>query len=113
MDKEFIADNEVADGGALPIWESPDAEYAPLSLVDGSPAVAAGLKNRPTRETARDTYSWWKTLPADRSDNLRAGLSADKEADLLRSWKEQQAQENEAQSKKGPDTVSDRSQTIG
>lgn len=91
VDKEFIAENEVADGGGLPIWESPDGEYAPLSLVDGSPAVAAGLRNRPTRETARDTLSWWKTLPADRSENLRAGLSEDKEADLLRSWKEQQA----------------------
>jgi len=91
VDKEFIAENEVADGGGLPIWESPDGEYAPLSLVDGSPAVAAGLRNRPTRETARDTLSWWKTLPADRSENLRAGLSEDKEADLLQLWKEQQA----------------------
>lgn len=91
VDKEFIAENEVADGGGLPIWESPDGEYAPLSLVDGSPAVAAGLRNRPTRETARDTLSWWKTLPADRSENLRAGLSEDKEATLLQLWKEQQA----------------------
>ena len=91
VDKEFIAENEVADGGGLPIWESPDGEYAPLSLVDGSPAVAAGLRNRPTRETARDTLSWWKTLPADRSENLRAGLSADKEVTLLQLWKEQQA----------------------
>ncbi len=91
VDKAFIAENEVADGGGLPIWEHPDGEYAPLSLVDGSRAVAAGLKNRPTRETARDTISWWKTLPADRSDNLRAGLSAEKEADLLRSWHEQSA----------------------
>ncbi len=91
VDKAFISENEVADGGGLPIWEHPDGEYAPLSLVDGSRAVAAGLKNRPTRETARDTISWWKTLPADRSDNLRAGLSAEKEADLLRSWHEQSA----------------------
>ena len=91
IDKDFISANEVAEGGGLPIWEHPDGEYAPLSLVDGSRAVAAGLKNRPTRETARDTISWWKTLPADRSENLRAGLSAAKEADLLRSWHEQNA----------------------
>ena len=91
VDKEFISDNEVAEGGGLPIWEHPDGEYAALSLVDGSRAAAAGLKNRPTRETARDTISWWKTLPADRSDKLRAGLGADKEADLLRRWHEQSA----------------------
>ena len=91
VDKDFISENEVAEGGGLPIWEHPDGEYAPLSLVDGSRAAAAGLKNRPTRETARDTMNWWKTLPADRSENLRAGLSAEKEADLLRSWHEQSA----------------------
>jgi len=55
VDKDFIADNKVAEGGAIPIWESPDSEFATLSLVDGSAAVAAGLHNRPTRETARDT----------------------------------------------------------
>ena len=91
VDKEFISDNEVAEGGGLPIWEHPGGEYAVLSLVDGSRAVAAGLKNRPTKETARDTLGWWKTLPADRSDKLRAGLSADKEAELLRLWHQQNA----------------------
>ncbi len=90
-DKDFILENEVAAGGGLPIWEHPDGEFAALSYVDGSRAAAAGLKNRPTRETARDTISWWKTLPADRTDKLRAGLGADKEADLLRRWHQQNA----------------------
>lgn len=91
VDKDFISENGVAEGGALPIWEHPDGEYAPLSLVDGSRAAAAGLANRPTRETVRDTISWWKTLPPDRTDRLRAGLSADKEAGLLQRWHEQNA----------------------
>jgi 2'-hydroxyisoflavone reductase len=91
VDKDFIAENEIAESGALPIWEHPDGEYAPLSLVDGSRAAAAGLKNRPTRETARDTISWWKTLPPDRSDTLRAGLTAEKEAEFLQLWHEQNA----------------------
>jgi len=91
VDKDFIAEYEIAADGALPIWESPDSEYATLSLVDGSPAVAAGLQNRPTRETARDTLAWWKTLPADRTENLRAGLSADREADLLRAYRDRNA----------------------
>ena len=91
VDREFITEHKVAEGGALPIWEDPDGEYAAFTLVDGSRAAAAGLKNRPTRETARDTISWWKTLPADRTDKLRAGLSADKEAEFLRLWHEQNA----------------------
>ena len=91
VDKEFISENEVAEGGGLPIWEHPDGEFYPLSFCDGSRAVAAGLKNRPTRETARDTISWWKTLPTDRADTLRAGLGAGKEADLLQRWHEKNA----------------------
>ena len=91
VDKDFIAENKIAEGGVLPIWENPDGEYAALSQVDGSRAATAGLKNRPTRETARDTISWWKTLPADRTEKLRAGLSADKEAEILQLWHEQNA----------------------
>jgi 2'-hydroxyisoflavone reductase len=91
VDKEFIAEHKIAEGNGLPIWESPDGEYAALVQVDGSRAAAAGLKNRPTRETARDTITWWKTLPADRRENLRAGLSAGKEAEMLRLWRQQTA----------------------
>ncbi len=86
VDKQFIDTNKVAEGNGLPIWEHPDGEYAALSLVDGSRAAAAGLENRPTRETARDTIAWWKTLPADRQEKLRAGLSAQKEKELLDLW---------------------------
>ncbi len=86
VDKAFIDEHKLAEGGALPIWEHPDGEYASLSLVDGSRAAAAGLKNRPTRETARDTIAWWKTLPADRRGNLRVGLKAEREKELLDLW---------------------------
>ncbi len=67
----------------IPIWSSPDGEESKAALVSGERSFAKGLKNRPTRETARDTLEWWKTLPADRTDKLRAGLSPEKEAELL------------------------------
>jgi 2'-hydroxyisoflavone reductase len=75
----------------LPIWEDPGSEYAALSAVDGTRAAAAGLRNRPTRETARDTLAWWKTLPADRTEATRAGLSPEREAELLGLWREEDA----------------------
>ncbi|RLA29083.1 MAG: epimerase, partial [Gammaproteobacteria bacterium] len=37
------------------------------------------------------TISWWKTLPQDRTEKLRAGLSADKEAEFLQKWRDQDA----------------------
>ena len=81
---DFLNEQEVR----LPIWEDPNGEFAPLLKVNGSRAVAAGLKNRPTRETARDTVAWWKTLPADRTEIARAGITLEREAELLEIWSE-------------------------
>jgi 2'-hydroxyisoflavone reductase len=86
---EFVNNNDVAAAGGLPIWEDPNGESSQLLTVDGSRAAAAGLSNRPTRETARDTVAWWKTLPAGRTASLRAGLSPEREAELLSAWHEQ------------------------
>lgn len=79
---DFLAEQSVT----LPIWEDPKGEMASLLTVDGSRAATAGLVNRPTRETARDTVAWWRTLPADRTATTRAGLSAEREAELLALW---------------------------
>jgi 2'-hydroxyisoflavone reductase len=85
---EFLNKQE---GVLLPIWEDPDGENSQLSMVDGSRAAAAGLRNRPTRETARDTVAWWKLLSAERTATTRAGLNPEKEAELLSLWHDQQA----------------------
>jgi 2'-hydroxyisoflavone reductase len=91
VSKEFVAAHGIAEDGGLPIWESPDSEYALLATVDGSRAAAAGMKTRPTRETARDTVAAWRMLPEDRRSQLRAGLSADKEAEFLALWADENA----------------------
>ena len=83
VESSFLREHEVR----LPIWEDPDGEQSALLTVDGSRAAAAGLRNRPTRETARDTVSWWKTLPEERTESTRAGLSPDREAELLELWR--------------------------
>ena len=67
----------------MPIWSSTEGEESKAALVSGARAFAKGMKNRPTRETARDTIEWWRTLPADRTATLRAGLSPEKETELL------------------------------
>jgi 2'-hydroxyisoflavone reductase len=72
----------------FPIWEDPNGEFAALQTVAGERAAAAGLHTRPTRETARDTVTWWKTLPAERTATIKAGPDADREAELLKLWAE-------------------------
>ena len=78
---EFIIKNGLDKGNTLPIWASPHSIWS--GQASGARAVAKGLHNRPTRETTRDTVTWWKTLPEERSERLSAGLSEEKEAEML------------------------------
>jgi 2'-hydroxyisoflavone reductase len=86
MTPVWVSASFLSEHGALmsiPIWSSPDGEEAKAAMVSGERAFEKGLKNRPSRETARDTISWWKTLPSERTGDLQAGLSAEQEGELL------------------------------
>lgn len=91
IDNNFIESQETGGGNAFPIWVPPGPEEAGAARCSGERAVAAGLRNRPTRETARDTVTWWNTLPDERREKTRAGLAPDIEAEILRNWRERQA----------------------
>lgn len=86
---KFVDEQKLSDDGAIPIWASPEGDNGSVALISGDKAIAAGLRNRPVRETARDTVAWWKTLPEARTAKLRAGLSAEREAELLELWQAQ------------------------
>ena len=87
MSGDFLDEQKLLEGREIPIWAPPDGEYAAIALVNGEKAAAAGLRNRPVRETARDTIVWWNTLPEERTSKPRAGLTAEKEAEVLALWK--------------------------
>lgn len=87
VDADFLEKQDFADRGNIPVWAAPKGEWGKVAFIDGSKAVAAGLHNRPMRETARDALAWWKTLPAERTAEPQAGLSPELEAELLAKWK--------------------------
>ncbi|MGB5247873.1 MAG: NAD-dependent epimerase/dehydratase family protein [Woeseia sp.] len=91
VDYEFLKASGVTETGELPIWVAPQSAEAYVAKVSGERAAAQGLVTRPPRETARDTISWWATLPAERTATLRAGLKPEREAELLASWKSRQS----------------------
>ena len=43
------------------------------------------------KETIRGLIDWWKTLPEERTQKLRAGLSAERESEVIAAWKAQQS----------------------
>jgi len=86
----FLAAQRVAPWDDMPSW-IPRGPDAGMNQVSNARAVAAGLTFRPIADTARDTMAWWKTLPEERRAKLRAGLSADREREVLAAWKAEQA----------------------
>lgn len=88
---EVQTNSETQNRGMFPIWHPKTGDLASVSSVSGEKAVAAGLHNRPIRETIRDLLSWWQTLPEERTSSMKAGISAELEAELIDAWKAQSA----------------------
>jgi 2'-hydroxyisoflavone reductase len=82
---DYLLGAEVEPWSDLPLW-LPGDEMAGLLATDVSRSVAAGLTYRPLSQTARDTLKWAKTRPDDHQ--WRAGLSAERESELLKGWEE-------------------------
>ena len=71
----------------LPIWVSAKrGPYAGYGTVGNARAVAAGLTYRPFETTVADLMQWFHALPAERQAKLRAGLTREEEAELLKAW---------------------------
>lgn len=83
------------DTFAVKLWENPDVnfqpwvpdEYAGMRDADCRKAIAAGLTFRPLAETIRDTLAWKAAGPS--RDDMRSGLSRERERDALRSLRVQ------------------------
>jgi 2'-hydroxyisoflavone reductase len=83
--RDFLAENQVQAWSDLPCW-IPTYEEAGVGTIRVDRALSDGMVLRPLSETVRDTLDWWKTLPQDRTDALRSGLEAAREAEVLAAW---------------------------
>jgi 2'-hydroxyisoflavone reductase len=85
--RSFLDANKVSPWSDLPVWVPGQGETAGFHRRDIGRALKAGLTFRPLSATASDTLAWFRTLPADRQAKMRAGLSAEREAQLLALWR--------------------------
>lgn len=84
----FLERHEVG----LPIWVPSDhATFGGYGAVSNARAIAAGLSFRPLATTVADLLAWFGTLPAERQATLRAGISREKESEVLKAWRESNA----------------------
>ncbi|MEX1312389.1 MAG: NAD-dependent epimerase/dehydratase family protein [Candidatus Sulfomarinibacteraceae bacterium] len=86
VDADFLEKHEVQPWMEMTVWVPPVGEYAGFSSSSIQRALDAGLSFRPLADTARATVDFWNSLPEDRRAKPRAGLSAEKEAQVLAAW---------------------------
>lgn len=86
VDLPFIEANGLDYNNGLPIWAPARGDTRSDAIVNGDRSFRMGMSTRPLKETIRDTLSWWRTLPEDRRANMRSGLTAEREAELLAAW---------------------------
>lgn len=89
VSERFLLNRDVAPWSEVPMWVPDEPGMAGFDSVSGARAFASGLTCRSVADTVRDTLAWHATLPSDRT--WHAGLTPEREADLLREWHADQA----------------------
>jgi 2'-hydroxyisoflavone reductase len=89
VDEAFLLAQGVQPWSDLPVWiPVSDASSTGFHHFDCRRAIAEGLRFRPIEETVRATLEWVKaSRPANKA--WRAGITREKEAELLALWKQQ------------------------
>jgi 2'-hydroxyisoflavone reductase len=97
LDNDFLKDQGVGDG-QFPLYVPPTGESAGFHRFRIARALAKGLKFRTVAETARATFEWYNSLPADLQGKVapqfakRSGEGAwlETEKRLLAAWAKKQ-----------------------
>jgi 2'-hydroxyisoflavone reductase len=86
VDAKFLEEQKVSAWMDMPVWVPPIGESAGFAEVSIKRALARALTFRPLAETTRATLEWFKKQPAERQAKLRAGITPEREAEVLAAW---------------------------
>jgi 2'-hydroxyisoflavone reductase len=86
VNAEFLEEHKVAPWSDMPVWVPPAGEMGGLSRTSVAKALSKGLTFRPLEQTATDTLAYFKSQPAERQEKLRAGLTPEREKEVLAAW---------------------------
>ena len=85
---EFLLEQDVQPWMGLPLWVTED--LLNFMKVSNQKALDAGLMIRPLIDTVKDTLEWARSLPDNHEP--KAGISLEKESDVLKRWRAQKFQ---------------------
>jgi len=82
-DAEFLKQQKVEAWSDMPVWAGDELGMTRANI---SRALAKGLTFRSLGDTARDTLAWFKAQKPERQAKMRAGLTPEREAEVLVAW---------------------------
>jgi 2'-hydroxyisoflavone reductase len=83
---DFLEAQGVSPWQDMPAWIPAEGDYAGFGRISTVRAQALGLRTRPLDETVAATLEYWRSLPRERVAQPKAGLSPQREAEVLRAW---------------------------
>ena len=85
-DADFLAEQKIRPWADMPVWIPPRGEETGFSEISIKKALAKGLTFRPLADTTQATLEWFHQQPAERQAKLRAGITAEREKEVLAAW---------------------------
>jgi 2'-hydroxyisoflavone reductase len=86
VDTDFLLDHGVRPYSDMPLWIPARGDRIGFQRFDLSKPLANGIKYRPLAVTARDTLEFHYSRSPERQRNLRAGIDAEREQEVLAAW---------------------------
>ncbi len=83
--REFLAEHRLRPYVEMPVWRPPTPGFEGFARFDLTREVAAGATFRTLADTAAATLAFHHARPAEERV-LRVGVSAEREAEVLRAW---------------------------
>lgn len=88
----FLVAQKVNPWSDLPVWLPAAGPMAGSTQRSIAKALAAGLTFRPFPDTVKATMAFYEQQSEERKAQLRAGLTAEREAEVLAAWKKEKSQ---------------------
>lgn len=85
-DADFLAAQKVSPWSDMPVWVPPRGDEAGFELISIKKALAKGLTFRTLDDTTNATLEWFRKQTPERQAKLRAGITPEREAEVLAAW---------------------------
>jgi 2'-hydroxyisoflavone reductase len=86
VDVDFLLAQKIHPWYDMPVWVAPKGPESGFSNLSNKRALAKGLTFRSVSDTALATLEWFRKQPAERQANLRSGIPAARESQILKAW---------------------------